>query len=307
MRVACRIAVTWSFRANMIKGQGGVHAPCEFLSGEALRAMPPDPSAKNATEVQEGVVAKTIKSLGEAMVKLRELACYDKGLGQPIVMLSDTGTRTKRQRLRKGGGQSFSARITNVGPNGDTVWASVIVPPEQTANPTAPGGKSRHFTARLRPHLYPRHDKPIVAALEGLAKILTADELSYIKMPLATLLGREGQSVPALWLRRDHSPSLRDSGRDSSLGIAGVRNTARSEHGHSLASELLAFLDRAVHPSEDAYAHQPLPHFGLAVHTQVEIYNEIYSAHSATAAAPAAAAAPTSRKRRRKDIDRRQT
>ena len=167
MRVACRIAVTWSFRANMIKGQGGVHAPCEFLSGEALRAMPPDPSAKKATEVQEGVVAKTIKSLGEAMVKLRELACYDKGLGQPIVMLSDTGTRTKRQRLRKGGGQSFSARITNVGPNGDTVWASVIVPPEQTANPTAPGGKSRHFTARLRPHLYPRHDKPIVAALES--------------------------------------------------------------------------------------------------------------------------------------------
>ena len=126
-------------------------------------------------------------------------------------------------------------------------------------------------------------------------------------MPLATLLGREGQSNPGLKFRSDHSPTLRDSDRDSSLGIAGVRNRKRREHGHSLASELLAFLDRAVHPSEDAYAHQPLPHFGLAVHTQVEIYNEIYSAHSAAAATPAAAAAPTSHKRRRKDIDRRQT
>ena len=141
-----------------------------------------------------------------------------------------------------------------------------------------------------------------------LAKILTADELSYVKMPLARLQGREGQSVPALWFRRDHSPSLRDCDRDSSLGIAGVRNRARSQHGHSLASELLAFLDRAVHPSEDAYAHQPLPHFGLAVRTQVEIYNEIYSAHSGAAAVAATTA--SSRKRRRKDTStdrRRQT
>ena len=74
-------------------------------------------------------------------------------------------------------------QISNVGPNDELIIAPVLRPKDGSlCHPTKTHGEWA-VTGRLRPHLYPKHDRPIMIVLEALSKALMADELSELKLP----------------------------------------------------------------------------------------------------------------------------
>eukprot|EP01046_Picozoa_sp_COSAG06_P059734 COSAG06_NODE_12458_length_1379_cov_1.157812_3_plen_191_part_01 len=156
-------------------------------------------------------------------------------------------------------------QISNVGPNDEVIIAPVLRPKDGSlCHPTKTHGEWA-VTGRLRPHLYPKHDRPIMIVLEALSKALMADELSELKLPSGKMHGPTPDSM-GFTLRRRAELAQIETGE-----MVQRRNSHRSDD-QSIVNEVLYIAQRAVDPSPSpvddrhatAFAHSPLNHYGLS-------------------------------------------
>ena len=307
-RPRCRVA---AYGAQSSPASVAMAEPSEVLTGAALQRISKVDKGEARTLLQACMA--DLEQFHKSVTALKRGTSWDMGIGQPYYMYHDTGKKPHgwrqlpfAQSHQQGPGTVFKGMLSGVGLHNEAARARVTVPKLSDASADGIGAKSYRFTGFLRPHLYPVHDKPMIAILDKLSLILSADELSYIKVPGGQSFGREDQLVKSFVARKDHSETIEDKAGTSGRGRMGVRNRNREEDD-SVASEILAYVQRMVHPSQRAFAHPLLPHYGLGADKQMKQHLENQILQDSAAAYPTGPSNPRLPDRGRDKSKRRRT
>ena len=180
----------------------------DYLDATAFVKIPSENAKEDALHGQQLFleVCEVLDTLAEKLTALRKVASFAPD-GQPIIarvrvpQVLNVSRKLTQPKL----GSRVELRVHGAGPlreQGDMSTTMVVPSAKQGAAALIVDAQAEGemvITGRLRPRFYPEHDILVTRSLDKLSKILTEDELSWLKLPGAAVTGPTEQTKGLKW------------------------------------------------------------------------------------------------------------